>query len=126
MEVIFKAESTKVNEMNLHRYKQLLLAKQHELTAATSEREGLAPAAEDARADLIDRATAENEVKVRIRLRQTEGHLLRAIEEALDRIERGRFGVCEACKHPIASARLDAVPWTRLCRDCKEQRHLAA
>jgi hypothetical protein len=40
----------------------------------------------------MDRATAETDVKVRIRLGQTEGHLVRAIEEALDRIERGGVG----------------------------------
>ncbi len=30
-------------------------------------------------------------------------------------------GGCEACKQPISKARLEAVPWTRLCRECKEQ-----
>jgi DnaK suppressor protein len=121
-----KDGSAKVNDMDLHRYKQLLLAKRRELTAATSECRGLAQAADDTRRDLMDRASGETEVKVRIRLRQTEGHLARAIEEALDRIERRTFGVCEACKHPIALARLNAVPWTRLCRGCKEHRHFAA
>jgi DksA/TraR C4-type zinc finger protein len=50
----------------------------------------------------------------------TDGRLLRAIEEALIRIRRGTFGVCEACKSPISDARLEAVPWTHLCRECKE------
>ncbi|PYV24970.1 MAG: hypothetical protein DMG27_11530 [Acidobacteria bacterium] len=30
--------------------------------------------------------------------------------------------MCEACNRPIAEARLKVVPWTRLCRDCKEHR----
>jgi RNA polymerase-binding transcription factor DksA len=37
------------------------------------------------------------------------------------RVEHSAFGVCEACQRPIAEARLKAVPWTHLCRDCKEQ-----
>ena len=106
---------------DLERYKQLLLAKRRELLAARRTSEVLAPAARDLRGDLIDQATAETEAKVQVRLRQTESHLLRAIEEALARIEQGTFGMCQACGHPIASGRLNAVPWTRLCRDCKEQ-----
>jgi len=55
-------------------------------------------------------------------LRETDSKLLRAIDEALGRIERKTFGVCQACMKPISAARLDAVPWSRLCRECKEQR----
>jgi hypothetical protein len=49
------------------------------------------------------------------------GSLMRAIEDALARISAGRFGACEVCKQPISKARLEAVPWTRVCRDCKEE-----
>jgi len=56
-------------------------------------------------------------------LHQSDAHLLRAIEDALARISRGGFGVCEVCKRPIVKARLEAVPWTRLCRKCKEREH---
>jgi DnaK suppressor protein len=49
---------------------------------------------------------------------------MRAIEDAVARINRGSFGICEVCKQPISKARLEAVPWTRVCRDCKEERDL--
>ncbi len=104
-------------------YQAVLLAKRRELLSARSS--NLPPGAEP-RGDLTDQASAETEAKVQVRLRQTEDRLLRAIDEALARIAQGGFGVCEACRHPISKARLDAVPWTRLCRDCKEQRYLAA
>jgi hypothetical protein len=51
---------------------------------------------------------------------------LRAIEDALARISHDRFGVCETCGSRISRARLEAVPWTRLCRDCKEREQSAA
>src|SRR5688572_31816749 len=35
------------------------------------------------------------------------------IEEALKRIERGSYGVCELTGKPIPKARLEAIPWTR-------------
>jgi DnaK suppressor protein len=110
-----------VDTSDLERFRQLLLAKQHDLLAARSGGGTLVPAARDSRPDPIDQATAETETKVQVRLRQTESHLLRAIEEALARIDHGTFGVCQACGQLIAPARLNAVPWTRLCRGCKEQ-----
>jgi DnaK suppressor protein len=61
------------------------------------------------------------EAGLRISLRRTDGRLLKAIEDALARIRAETFGVCEVCKNPISKARLEAVPWTRLCRDCKER-----
>jgi RNA polymerase-binding transcription factor DksA len=56
-------------------------------------------------------------------LHETDLRLLRAIEEALVRIRHGTFGTCEACLNPISRTRLEAVPWTRHCRDCKEHEH---
>jgi DnaK suppressor protein len=66
------------------------------------------------------------EADLHIRPHQSDAHLLRAIEDALARITQDRFGVCEMCSSPISKARLEAVPWTRLCRDCKEREQSAA
>jgi DnaK suppressor protein len=73
----------------------------------------------------MDQASADVEAELQIRLHQSDLRLARAIEEALVRIRRGRFGVCESCKQPIPKARLKAVPWTRHCRECKERSHAA-
>ena len=40
------------------------------------------------------------------------------IRAALKRIEDGTYGGCTRCGEPIAEARLDALPWTPLCRWC--------
>ena len=37
------------------------------------------------------------------------------------RIDKGTFGVCRDCGEPIAEARLNAIPWTRVCITCKEK-----
>ncbi len=112
-----------MNPRAARRYKQLLLAKQRELSAASGEVGTPVPAAGDPQGDLIDQANADFEAELQIRLHQSDAHLLRAIEDALARISRGGFGVCEVCKRPIVKARLEAVPWTRLCRKCKEREH---
>jgi DnaK suppressor protein len=110
-----------MNARNLSRYKELLLAKRRELTTARAGTESPAPSSGGDKGDLVDHATAALEAEVQVRLRETDSKLLRAIDEALGRIEHNIFGVCQACMKPISAARLDAVPWSRLCRECKEQ-----
>jgi len=117
---------TLVNARDIHRYKRLLLAKLDELSAARAGAETLVPGAGGWRGDLVDQANADAEAELQIELRQTDRRLLRAIEKALARIRRGAFAVCEACKQPISKARLEAVPWTHLCRGCKEPEHAYA
>lgn len=46
---------------------------------------------------------------------------LRDVERALSKFEVGAFGVCERCGEPIASERLDALPWAILCIRCKQK-----
>jgi DnaK suppressor protein len=111
-----------MNASDLMRYKQLLLAKRRALTSAKAGIESPAPSSGGDKGDLVDHASAALEAEVQVRLRETDSKLLRAIDEALARIERNTFGVCQACLKPISAARLDAVPWSRLCRECKEQR----
>jgi RNA polymerase-binding protein DksA len=52
---------------------------------------------------------------------QRNSRLLYHIEEALDRIEKGKYGKCEECSQPIAKIRLEALPHARLCIECKSK-----
>jgi len=106
---------------DLQRYKVLLLEKQGELSSVQDDAGARVPAAGGLEGDLIDQANADAEAELQIRLHQTDSRLLRAIEEAL-----GRIRVCQVCKQPISKARLEAVPWTHHCRECKEGGRSAA
>jgi DnaK suppressor protein len=110
-----------MNKGDLLHYKNLLLAKQ-ELTTGKS-RFGSNPTAGEPRGDPVDMAANETGAAMQIRLNQTDSKLLRAIEDALTRIRQEKFGICEECGQPISQARLEAVPWTRRCRDCKERQN---
>ena len=55
-----------------------------------------------------------------------EMKLLREVEDALRRIERGTYGICHDCEEPISTKRLDAVPWAKYCVTCQEQVALRA
>lgn len=113
-----------VDPRALDRCKRLLLAKRQELSTTRVEAESPLMAAGDLQGDLMDQAAAQTEAQLQTQLHQSDARLLRAIEEALARIRHGTFGMCEVCRRPIAKARLNAVPWTRVCRDCKEREHV--
>lgn len=43
-----------------------------------------------------------------------------AIDEALNKIRMGTYGVCELCKKPIEKEVLDLIPESELCAECKK------
>jgi RNA polymerase-binding transcription factor len=55
-----------------------------------------------------------------------EGRHLYAINQALLRMYRGGYGVCESCGKEIGKARLEAVPHATLCVACQEKQERAA
>jgi DnaK suppressor protein len=69
--------------------------------------------------DLGDQATAETDRNFMLRLRGREQRLLKKIEQALERVENGIFGICEDCGNEINIQRLEARPVTTMCIDCK-------
>jgi RNA polymerase-binding transcription factor DksA len=50
---------------------------------------------------------------------------LKAILEALGRIEDGSWGLCVQCDEEISTKRLEALPWASLCVGCQSQREAA-
>ena len=112
-----------MKKSELAQYKKALLEKKAELEK--SIREGFIPGSPgtDGHGDFADRSAAANEQEITIQLKQTDAKLLRAIDDALQRIESGTFGICVECEDEIASARLRAVPWTKVCISCKEKQY---
>jgi len=51
-------------------------------------------------------------------LRDSERAQLRLVEDALERLAAGSYGTCRSCGRPIATERLEAIPWAALCIDC--------
>ena len=69
--------------------------------------------------DPNDRAIVESDRSFELRIRDRERKLLSKIEEALERIDEGDFGICEGCGEDIGVKRLEARPVTTFCIDCK-------
>ena len=71
--------------------------------------------------DLVDKAETSYTKEFLLSLSDGERNQLMLIDEALKRLERGDFGVCQLCQKDIGAKRLAAIPWTPLCIDCQEK-----
>ena len=99
-------------------FQRMLEAKRAELSAGTANRDEIRieNAAED-----FDRIQQRMNREVAIRNLDRESRLLKSVEDALDRIETGAFGVCLGCEEEIPEKRLRAVPWASHCLSCQEK-----
>jgi RNA polymerase-binding transcription factor DksA len=71
--------------------------------------------------ELAARAAAADLRELAIFQVDHHAHIQHDVEAALDRLDRGRYGVCEVCEHPIAQSRLRALPYARLCCKCQRE-----
>ena len=112
-----------LDDAALTRLKDELLRKRGEILAASTGTRALPESADvnSRQGDLADQASGNNEVHIALKLKQTDAKILQAIEEALQRIDKGTYGLCRDCGEPISSPRLQAIPWTRVCIHCKEK-----
>jgi DnaK suppressor protein len=103
-------------------FKEALLRKQREILGTGGIKPLQASMENNTRqGDMADQASGNNEVHIQLKLKQTDAKILQAIQEALVRLDKGTYGVCRDCGEPISTARLNAIPWTRVCIACKEK-----
>ena len=76
--------------------------------------------------DEEDQATVSLMAETSLTLLGPKRQELEAIEEALQRLETGTYGLCEVCGQPIQPKRLEIMPEASLCRDCASQREKLA
>jgi DnaK suppressor protein len=104
----------------LSKYRAILEKKRDELLAATPARTPTTDPGSKS-GDWIDQSSQESDLHVHLAMKQTDTKVLRAIEQAILRLDQGTYGICTDCEEEIKAARLDAVPWTRVCIRCKER-----
>jgi RNA polymerase-binding transcription factor DksA len=74
------------------------------------------------RTHAADQGTENNQREMASRLKSMETDTLRGIEDALKRVAKGTYGVCDTCGGVISKARLDVVPHARLCMKCLKKK----
>ena len=67
-----------------------------------------------------DQAQITHDEFISLRMNGLDYTQLRMVEEALDRLNSGDYGVCLSCEQPIAPKRLQAIPWARYCVTCQD------
>lgn len=99
--------------------KALLQAKSLVLSELISNASASSENPAEIAADVFDLTANELERNMSLLLKERGRNKLRAIDDALERIEEGTFGICEDCGGEIPLGRLEVMPFAATCRDCK-------
>lgn len=76
--------------------------------------------------DTYDLASEERDREINFILSDRGRAKIKSIEDALSRLHDGSYGICDSCGIEIAEERLEALPFTRLCRDCQQDQEREA
>jgi len=111
-----------MNKKQLAELKQLLLKRQQEiLEQVGASSEDIGNLQGENAADWVDRVTLDDAMNSLMSKESDLARELEAITEALDKMEKGTYGICESCGKEISYERLEAVPTARLCVACKNE-----
>jgi DnaK suppressor protein len=69
--------------------------------------------------DVMDAAYDSAQDEISSQLAEVESRELASIENALDRMKSGQYGLCEVCNCRTPMARLNALPYATMCIDCQ-------
>ncbi len=117
-----------ITERDYPEFRALLLAERErllkELTAMGQQLrqvEELGLVEQSSEDDYGDVATEAFEREKGFALETSVQGMLRMVEDALRKLETGRYGICERCGQPIGIERLRALPFATLCIRCKTE-----
>ncbi|NLE30289.1 MAG: TraR/DksA family transcriptional regulator [Phycisphaerae bacterium] len=110
------------NKNSFEQFKKLLLKRKEELASSVKNHVEELPdtGMEGAAGDTSDRASADYTSEMFGVLLQRQAGTLEEVERALTKIEKGEFGICEACEKTIPAKRIKALPWARFCLECQQ------
>jgi DnaK suppressor protein len=114
-----KAFLKKMREKLLEMRAQLLRNTQSDLQEGREQ-------TKDEGMDTYDIASDARDREISLILNDRDRDKALAIDDALARIDEGSYGVCDSCESDIAEARLEALPFTRLCVSCQAEREKEA
>lgn len=72
--------------------------------------------------DHLEHSDADIQEDIELALLQLRAETLMWFDEALVRLDRGRYGCCAQCNGEIAERRLQALPFAVRCQGCEETR----
>jgi DnaK suppressor protein len=102
-------------------YRRLLLARRTEVLAGLGANARFDTLARMGRIAEDDQAQLSHDEFISLQINSLDYTQLRLVDEALDRLDAGDYGVCLECEEPIPAKRLAAVPWARYCVACQDR-----
>ncbi|MBI4569851.1 MAG: TraR/DksA family transcriptional regulator [Planctomycetes bacterium] len=116
--------NAQMKKKDLDHFEALLQARRRLLArdVGNLENQALAADKDDVSVDhMADYGSDQYEQEFTLGLMQADVATLRLIDEALERIKVGAFGVCVDCQELIPRERLEALPYVLRCVPCKEK-----
>lgn len=114
----------KLNAKDLESYRDLLIQLRREMSGDIHSLEADAFSTDGDRLSVDNPADIGSESfaqEFSLELLQRDEATLAEINEALERMRTGAFGLCEGCEEAIPKVRLNAVPHARFCVDCQRK-----
>lgn len=112
----------KMNKKEREEFRRMLLDKKEQIIQKLSELTNESKEMEtNVAQDLVDKAETSYTKEFLLSLSDADRDQLFLIDEALKRLKREEFGVCQRCHQDIGRKRLEAIPWTAFCINCQEQ-----
>jgi len=115
-------QGKRMDKRKVEGYRKRLLEKQDELLrlVSQSDRDGR-QADEEGTQDIADKAANAYTKEFLFHQSHDNRQILQLVNEALERIKSGSYGLCVACVQEVQTKRLEAVPWARHCIECQEK-----
>lgn len=121
--VLAKAASEQKKELDkktLQRLRKILLKEREEIIGGVKQiYESSKEIGQDGIQDIGDEAANIYNKQILLSLNENERMRLQEVDEALDRIANGTYGICEECGGPIGLKRLEVRPVAKYCVPCK-------
>ena len=117
-----KTKSTKstLKAADRKKLREILLSMREQLTGQINALKGESLTRDDA-VNSEEDGTDAFERQFALDIARTENESVYEIDDALRRLDEGTYGVCEECGETINTARLSALPFTRMCIACKSE-----
>lgn len=114
-----KKDLDKLDQKTIMRFKKILLKEREQIVGEVKQIvESSKEMGQDGIQDIGDEAANIYNKQILLSLNENERLRLKEVDESLDRIENGTYGICEECGGPISLKRLEVRPVAKYCVPC--------
>ncbi|MCK6457809.1 MAG: TraR/DksA C4-type zinc finger protein [Phycisphaerae bacterium] len=124
--VVKKPKETATDREWMNSIREALLQRRAAITSVVKSNRNQLADNQGESADIADRASDGFEDELAAGLLSIETAQLEEINAALERIDKGAYGVCVNCQKPIPRKRLEVLPFAKRCLKCEGMKEQAA